>query len=92
MYSGGAPLSEEIRMFCVAVFSCDIIECYGQTEVAGCLTTTAAWDPAGGHVGGVLPCLRMHLKDIPNTNSTSEKLCRGEICVKGNTVMLGYYK
>jgi len=39
-----------------------------------------------------LPCLRMHLKDIPNTNSTSEKLCRGEICVKGNSVMLGYYK
>lgn len=77
----------------VAVFSCDIIECYGQTEVAGCLTATAAWDPTGGHVGGVLPCLKMHLLDIPTTNSTSDSdLPKGEICVKGNSVMLGYYK
>ena len=93
MYSGGAPLSEQIRMFCVAVFSCDIIECYGQTEVAGCLTSTASWDPIGGHVGGVLPCLRMHLKDLPDSNSTQDsKSPKGEICVKGNSVMLGYYK
>ena len=66
MYSGGAPLSTELKLFMVAIFSCHIIECYGQTELAGCLTTTAAMDPKGGHVGGVLPCLRMHLRDVPS--------------------------
>ena len=35
----------------------------------------------------------MHLKDLPDTNTTSDlKFPKGEICVKGNSVMLGYYK
>jgi long-subunit acyl-CoA synthetase (AMP-forming) len=35
----------------------------------------------------------MHLKDLPDTNSTLDlKFPKGEICVKGNSVMLGYYK
>ena len=68
MYSGGAPLSPELRNFLVTTFSSYIIECYGQTEVAGCLTTTSACDPKGGHVGGVLPCLKMHLRDVESLN------------------------
>ena len=40
MYSGEAPLSTELKLLMVAIFSCHIIECYGQIELAG--TTTAA--------------------------------------------------
>jgi long-subunit acyl-CoA synthetase (AMP-forming) len=59
MISGGAPLSIEVKHSLTVIFGCPIFECYGMTEAAGCLTSTAYWDRSGGNVGGILPCNRM---------------------------------
>lgn len=57
--SGGAPLYPEVKTFLTAAFSTPIFEAYGQTESAGNCACTASWDRKAGHVGGVLPCIRM---------------------------------
>jgi long-chain acyl-CoA synthetase len=59
MISGGAPLYPEVKNFLTVVFSAPIFEAYGMTETAGNLTCTAYWERKGGHVGGILSCLRM---------------------------------
>jgi long-subunit acyl-CoA synthetase (AMP-forming) len=65
MVSGGAPLSIEVKNVLTVIFAAPIFEAYGMTEAAGCLTCTAYWDRQGGHVGGILPCNRMQLRDVP---------------------------
>jgi long-chain acyl-CoA synthetase len=91
--SGGAPLLPAVRNFLIAAFSAPIFECYGCTETAGNLTSTALWERKGGHVGGVLGCMRMQLRDVPELDCfTSASTPSGQICVKGNAVMVGYFK
>lgn len=91
--SGGAPLSSDVKYLLTVVFGAPIFEAYGMTEAAGCISTTAYWERQGGHVGGILPCLRMHLRDVTDLNcvSTSEQPS-GELYIKGNSVMRGYFK
>ena len=59
LVSSGAPLRGDVKNFLAVVFSSNIFECMGMTEAAGCLTSTAIWEKGAGHVGGILPCLRM---------------------------------
>lgn len=70
--SGGAPLSSEVKYFLTVVFCSPIFEAYGMTEAAGCCSTTAYWERRGGHVGGILPCLRMHLRDVNELNCQTD--------------------
>jgi long-chain acyl-CoA synthetase len=44
LFSGGAPLSPEIKDFLQVIFSVNMFESYGTTETAGFLTSTAIWD------------------------------------------------
>ena len=46
--SGGAPLSQEVFNFLRTAFDCPVYECYGATEAAGNLSTTAAWETQAG--------------------------------------------
>jgi long-chain acyl-CoA synthetase len=59
LLSGGAPLSSDVKNFLTVVFSTPVFEAYGLTETSGVLSCSAQWDTKGGHVGGVLPCLRL---------------------------------
>lgn len=63
------------------------------TEVAGCISCTSRWERKGGNVGGILSCVRMHLKEINQVDTivdTQQPI--GELYLKGNSVMHGYYK
>ena len=91
--SGGAPLYPEVKTFLTAAFSAPIFEAYGQTESAGNCACTASWDRKAGHVGGVLPCIRMQIREVPELNTdTRAANPRGELFIKGNSVMKGYFK
>lgn len=81
---GGAPIRPEIGEFFDAI-GINLINGYGITE---CSPLVAANrdnfnDPAT--VGCILPCCEIKFDDV-----TPEGI--GEICVKGDIVMLGYYK
>ena len=91
--SGGAPLSVEVKNFITVVFSAPVFEAYGLTETSGILSCTAIWDRKGNNVGGILPCLKMQLRDNQDLNFTTDiSPPTGEIYVKGNSVFKGYYK
>ena len=71
-----------------------IIECYGQTEVSGPATFTHPKDPKStGHVGGLIPTLKIRLRDCPELGYlTTDNPPRGEIQFKGTCTFKGYFK
>jgi long-chain acyl-CoA synthetase len=93
LITGSAPISKENLSFLRAVFCCPIYEAYGLTEVHTPSTATSKDDPVGGHVGGPLCSVEVRLEDILEMNYlTSSNPPQGEICIRGPTVMYGYYK
>lgn len=51
-------------------------------------------DPKPGCIGIPAPCNEMKLVDVPEMDyrTTDKPYARGEICVRGYNVSLGYYK
>ena len=81
---GGAPLRPELAKFFESI-GIILINGYGITECSPLVSVNQLKfnDPAT--VGVILPCCEVK---IENKNENGE----GEICVKGDIVMLGYYK
>lgn len=75
-------------------FSANVYEGYGQTEnfCGGCLTITG--DNTTGVVGIPFPCSEIKLVDVPDMEylSSDQPHPRGEICIRGTSVMREYYK
>lgn len=92
--TGASPISAEVMQFLRICFCCTVLEGYGMTETSCTISLTRPDDPTIGHVGAPLPCCEVKLVDIPEMNYTrADKPCpRGEVCVRGPTVFLGYYK
>ncbi|XP_064475839.1 long-chain-fatty-acid--CoA ligase 5-like [Ornithodoros turicata] len=85
-----APVSAEVLEFFRMAFGCFIAEVYGSTE-ASCLTSTAAYDTEGGHVGALFPGVEMKLVDVPEMDYFA-KDDQGEICARSPMTFKGYYK
>lgn len=97
--TGSAPLSKDVLDFFKIALSCPFVEVYGQTEGTGLEFMTDVSDRESGHVGGVQNSIELKLVDIPEMNYFSHdrdekgnSMPRGEICIRGHTVFLGYYK
>jgi len=80
-------------------FCCPLIEGYGQTEALGLQFTQSKYDYTTGNVGGILSHLEFKLIDVPemkyftnNKTPDGEPNPKGEVLVRGNGVILGYYK
>jgi len=90
--TGAAPISSKVMTFLRCVLgSCYVVEGYGQTENAAGATITWLTDTSTGHVGAPLPCNLVKLVDIPEKECYS-KDGRGEVCLKGPNVFIGYLK
>ncbi|GJD05685.1 Long chain acyl-CoA synthetase 7, peroxisomal [Galdieria sulphuraria] len=93
MVSGSAPLSASTHNFLKVCFMVPVLQGYGLTETTAGVTICGPDNPAGC-VGGLLPVAEIKLKDIPEMNYTSKDPVapKGEVCVKGPVVFVGYYK
>ncbi|CAD8156607.1 unnamed protein product [Paramecium octaurelia] len=98
MITGSAPIQQEVIDFLKIAACCPILEGYGQTESTALSFSTGAWDPKSAHLGGPAANTEFKLVDVPDMNYTSldvvngVKTPRGEICLRGYGVFLGYYK
>lgn len=81
---GGAPLSQNLIEFFDNI-GITILNGYGITECAPVIAVNRNRYQKPGRVGMVLPVNTVKIRE-PNEEG------EGEICVKGNNVMLGYYK
>lgn len=99
MITGSAPISKDVINFLKVAFCCPFYEGYGQTETAGGSCVTFSEDGEAGHVGGVLPQHELKLVDVPemdyhstDVDENGNPYPRGEICFKGHSNFLGYFK
>ncbi len=85
--SGAAPLNPElVEKF--AGFGIDLYEGYGITECSPLVAVNPYYKPKKGSVGPAVPCCTIKIDgDTVNALGYTE----GEILVKGDNVMLGYY-
>ena len=89
--TGAAPVLPETLNFFRAVFAANVYEGFGQTESTAGSTFTQPFDFIGGHVGPPLPGNLVKLVDSDETGHFV-KDGKGEVCVKGKNVFMGYYK
>ena len=78
---------------------CPMLEGFGMTESIASGFITESDDQTSGHVGGPVVSLEFKLKDIPEMNYGSDDkdkkgfpMPRGEILMRGHSIMAGYYK
>ncbi len=81
---GGAPLRAEVAEFFDAI-GIALLNGYGITECSPLVSVNQEETNDPNTVGYTLPCIEVKI-DNPNEEG------HGEICVKGDIVMMGYYK
>jgi long-chain acyl-CoA synthetase len=90
---GGAPLPIEIKQQFEAITGCTVVEGYGLSEASPVVTTNPVDGPVKpGSIGVPLPGTTVSLRDLADPTKEVPIGEKGEICIKGPQVMLGYYK
>ena len=91
----GSPCPIEVMKQCVSVMHMnEVTICYGMTETSPVSTQTSVDDPLDkrvGSVGRVHPHLEVKIVD-PDSGRTLERGQPGELCTRGYSVMLGYWR
>lgn len=105
--SGGGPMSAALQRFCRALFGCPIVQGYALTESCVGGTFTSPADSRAGVVGAPMACLEIMLQSEPEIKDAAglpylhtdtvgargEPVAgRGEICLRGPCVSMGYYR
>jgi fatty-acyl-CoA synthase len=91
----GSPCPVEVMKQCVSSMHMEEVTiCYGMTETSPVSTQTAADDPLDkrvGSVGQVHPHVEVKIVD-PATGRAVARGEAGELCTRGYSVMLGYWR
>ncbi len=87
--AGGAPTPAEIAERYERITRCPLLEGYGLSEASPVVSANAPGASRAGSVGRALPGTTVEIRDPEgNLLGVDEK---GEVCVRGPQVMLGYY-
>jgi long-chain acyl-CoA synthetase len=86
---GGAPLAMEISSKFYANFHLPVLEGYGLTEASPVVSFNPKYRPKAGTIGTQF--YNVEVKVIDEENNTLPANTIGELCVKGPTVMKGYW-
>ncbi|KAL0082242.1 hypothetical protein F4703DRAFT_1758011 [Phycomyces blakesleeanus] len=93
MITGSAPIGKDVMQFLRIALVCDIREGYGATETTAATCIHYANEYLAGHIGGPFTCNELKLLDVPEMDYLStDPQPRGELCVRGPSVFMGYYK
>jgi len=90
--SGGAPLSAEVLDRFERLTGCAILEGYGLSETSPAVCFNRADHIKRGSVGPAMPGTTIEIRDPANPEILLPQGVRGEICVRGPQVMLGYFE
>lgn len=91
--SGSAPIGKDVMQFLRVVLCCDIREGYGATETCASSTVHNEGEYLAGHIGVPFNCNEIKLVDVPEMDYLStDPNPRGELCIRGPNVFMGYYK
>lgn len=91
--SGGAALPLEVKQRFEAITGCTVVEGYGLSETSPVVTCNPIDGPVRpGSIGLPLPGTIISLRDLADPSKEVPAGEKGEICIKGPQVMLGYYK
>jgi long-chain acyl-CoA synthetase len=91
--SGGAPLPVEVSQRFKEKTGCDISEGWGMTETSPAGTFTPAGRPSKPASCGIpFPGITIKFISVDNPDQDVPLGERGELCIKGPNVMLGYWK
>ena len=91
--SGGAALPVEVKQQFEAITGCKVVEGYGLSETSPVATCNPLDGPVkAGSIGLPLPGTTLSLRDLADPTREVPQGEKGEICIKGPQVMLGYYK
>lgn len=89
-YCGAAPLPASLITNFKEKFNVEVVDGYGLTEACGVSVTCSSIPPkpAEGAIGTAFPLLEVEIMDDDNNIMPYGQ--KGEICTKGEAVMLGY--
>lgn len=91
--SGGAALPIEVKQRFEAATGCKVVEGYGLSETSPVVTANPIEGPVKpGSIGMPLAGTIVSLRDLGDPTKEVPVGEKGEICVSGPQVMLGYYK
>lgn len=94
MVSGSAPLDPDLQQFLRVVFGNHLAQGYGLTETYGTGLVQPQGDFTVGNCGGNMPNSELCLADVPDMEyfSTDKPHPRGELLIRGPSVLKQYYK
>ncbi len=91
--SGGAPLPVEVKANFEKLTGCILVEGYGLTEASPvCAVNPLDQTSVPGSIGRLIPGTSARFRDLEDPSKEAAPGEKGELCLKGPQVMLGYWK
>eukprot|EP00826_Nyctotherus_ovalis_P023874 TRINITY_DN1837_c0_g1_i5.p1 TRINITY_DN1837_c0_g1~~TRINITY_DN1837_c0_g1_i5.p1 ORF type:complete len:589 (+),score=129.94 TRINITY_DN1837_c0_g1_i5:614-2380(+) len=98
LVSSAAPMDFTVMELLKILLSCHFLQAYGQTETAGAISLSFHDDLEPNSLGPPLACLEAKIVDVPEMKYFANDVVdgtptpRGELCLRGSHVTLGYFK